>query len=239
MTNLSERDWQLLNGYHDGELPAPQRAALEERLRREPALAEALAGLRTLSAELKALPSAPPRPALPRVLHSPWRRIAAGGMLAASLALGLLLAFPRPDNPAMALHAAFVAQDFPVDETMLLRAATTPDLPNLAPARLALVASRRIEGGSAAHYAGLNGCRLTFFDTSAPVELSPEAGLRTATWQSETRHLAIVAQGMDPERFRAITTYLMQLTRHADPPDTRLALADATRRTNSCRQGKA
>ncbi len=237
MTELSEQDWLLVNGYHDGELPEPQRASFEERLRREPALAEALAGLRELSRGLGALraPAAPPPPAA-NAPRAHWRWLAAGA-LAAALAVAVLLPALRPgDNSAMALHAAFVAQDFAVDESMLSPAATvrTAGLPDLGAARLALVASREIEGGTAAHYAGVNGCRLTFFDTAEPVALSAAEDVRTAAWQNDTRYFAIVAGGMDRDRFHAITTYLMQLTQQGRETDTRLALLDATRKATSC-----
>ena len=236
MKELSEQDWQLVNGYHDGELPDSQRAAFEERLRREPALAEALACLRELSSRLGTLrPPAIASPVAANAARPPWRWLAAGA-LAASLAVAVLFATMRPDNSAMALHAAFVAQDFAVEESMLSPAAAvrTAGLPDLGAARLALVASREIEGGTAAHYAGVNGCRLTFFDTAAPVTLTADEDVRTASWQNDTRYFAVVAGGMDRDRFHAITTYLMQLTQKGDEPDTRLALLDATRKATSC-----
>ncbi len=236
MKELSEQDWQLVNGYHDGELPDAQRAAFEERLAREPALAEALACLRELSSGLGTLrPPAIAAPVAANAARPPWRWLAAGA-LAASVALAVLLFALRPDSSAMALHAAFAAQDFAVDEAMLTRAAAERQagLPDLGAARLALVASREIEGGIAAHYAGVNGCRLTFFDTAAPVALTADENLRTASWQNDTRYFAAVADGMDPDRFHAITTYLMQLTQQRAEPETRLALLDATRKATSC-----
>ena len=245
MKALSEQDWQLVNGYHDGELPEPQRTVFEQRLQREPALAEALACLRDMSSGLGRLHPAPPQPAVPAPdaagssARPPWLWLAAG-TLAASLAVAVAVTVAlftlRPDNSAMALHAAFAEQDYTVDESMLRRnvAARRAGLPDLGAARLALVARRRIEGGIAAHYAGVNDCRLTFIISDTPVPLPSAEGVRSASWLNDTRAYAVIADGMDLDRFRAIIAYLMQLTQQGTAPDTRLALMDATRKATSC-----
>ena len=55
MSTLSETDWQLLNAYHDDELPAVERSAFARRLQDEPALAAELQELQAQSAKLKSL----------------------------------------------------------------------------------------------------------------------------------------------------------------------------------------
>lgn len=238
MTKLSEEDWLLVNGYHDGELPAPRRAAFEARLAREPALSEALERVRELSSGLGAmrplLSPSPPAAAAPR---RPWLRIAGGTALAASLALALLVGPWRDgDSLARTVHAAFVAQSFPVDEARLAQASELRQdgLPDLVAARLALVSTRDIATGTAAHYAGVNNCRLTFFDTDSPIALDASSDLRMAAWHNGQRYYAILAEGMDPDRFQAITTYLIETTRKKAEQRTRMALLEATREATSC-----
>ena len=59
MAELSPRDWEALSAYLDGRLSPRERARLEARLAREPALRQRLAELRALRAALRDLP--PPR----------------------------------------------------------------------------------------------------------------------------------------------------------------------------------
>ena len=237
MTELNEEDWLLVNGYHDNELPAARRAAFAVRLRREPALAEALAQLQALSGGLgKLRPTA--ASALPAA-RRPWGRISAGA-LAAALAVALLVGLRDPADPAGAparqVHAGFAEQEFSVDPARFSRvSAPRPDgLPDLGPARLALVSRRDVAGGVAAHYAGVNDCRLTFFDTEAPLSLEASDALRMAAWHNGRRYFTILAEGMDPDRFQAIATYLIGATGQGAAPGTRMALLDATRKATSC-----
>lgn len=50
---IDNNSWILLNSYHDGELSPVETLAMEERLRREPALAKSLANLQRLSKRAK------------------------------------------------------------------------------------------------------------------------------------------------------------------------------------------
>src|SRR4051794_18324183 len=60
--HMNDADLELLSAYIDNQLATGERAALEERLRREPALRAALGELRTTVGLLRELePLAPPR----------------------------------------------------------------------------------------------------------------------------------------------------------------------------------
>ncbi len=247
-SELSDRDWVLVNGYHDGELSGSERAAFEARLAREPALAEALSAMRDLSAGLE--PLRRQMQAQRRGLNVSglnvtggdvsgrrWPVFALGSLAAGLAAVVLVLALMRPGElEPVAVHEAFVAQSFAVDESQFapVMASASMTRPDLGSARLALVSSREIPGGSAAHYAGINNCRLTFFATDAPLALRAGARLRSASWQAGRRHYAVVANGMDMARFQAIAAYLEQTTRARAGDDSRLALLDVTRRASSC-----
>lgn len=55
MNELNEKDWELVNAYHDGESGDAERRALESRLSSEPLLEEALMDVSSVSASLGAL----------------------------------------------------------------------------------------------------------------------------------------------------------------------------------------
>ena len=71
MHGLSDKDWEALSAYHDGELSAPARAALEARLAQEPALARALAEITGLSDGLRRLHPVPQPAAVAEALTPP------------------------------------------------------------------------------------------------------------------------------------------------------------------------
>ncbi|MFG6543359.1 hypothetical protein ACGYJ7_20310, partial [Sulfitobacter sp. M22298] len=55
MNELNEKDWELINAYHDGELGDAERRTLELRLASEPLLEEALKDVSNVSVSLAAL----------------------------------------------------------------------------------------------------------------------------------------------------------------------------------------
>jgi len=223
MSDLNERDWELVNAYHDGELAPAAAQRLEDRLASEPALSEALESLRDVSASLGAL-----RPA---VLATPvtappaeagndnWRpaRWLAGGAVAAALAFAVILGPGLVAKPSVFdIHADLVGQSFSVDEAdlRLTAAETGIATPDLASANLTPVSFRAIEGGSVTHYAGRNGCRLSYFRGAFPMgDDGLSEGNQLATWatDSDVQHM-IVATRMDPAKFDAIAAYLKLVT---------------------------
>jgi len=220
-----------------------ERAAFERRLQREPALDAALRDLRQVSRDVKSL-HAPPRAAQPRVTAWPDRSRAAspawwlGAGIAATLALALLWGGARPGpERLMDLHRAYVAQDFDVLRETLRSVGlpATADQPDLSRARLTPVALRVLGDGTLAHYAGRNGCRLSYYRGQTAAVLQVGADIQTSVWATRDgiRH-AVIATGMDPQRFAAIARFLQQTTRDAAREGTGARMARATERAAPC-----
>ena len=245
MSGLNERDWELVNAFHDGELGAAERRALETRLGQEPALKAALDSVREISGSLGAL-----RPALaethpatrassPAKRNSQAARWWIGGAVAAGLALAIVLGsnqFTR-ETP-YDIHRELAAESFGVDAANVRRAATVSGIgiPDLAAANLAPVAFRTFEDGSVTHYAGANGCRLTYFRARDGLDAMPRPdGFLSASWTtSDGLHHEAIATGMDQTKFDAIAAYLDLVTRQETNGEVVAALSEATRAAGPC-----
>lgn len=234
MTEVSDQDWMQVNAYHDGEMLSRDRSAFEKRLQSEPELAAALDSVRDVGRSL-----GPLRPQLDAaekghdLVLSRWKW-AAGGALAASILVAAFGVLPDKGTGASQIHAAFLDQTFVVESGDLHLAASGSTFPNLGAANLTFVAARETDVGTAAHYAGRNGCRLTFLTMSEPIRMSSKQGMQIQQWSFGQRHFAILASGMDTGKFAAIGDLLMEETRKAAQPDTVLALRDATEAANRC-----
>jgi hypothetical protein len=241
MELISQDDWDSLNAYSDGELPAAEAHLLETRLQTEPALQNALEQIQGVGSALKALrPEAGSAPAQSRKSMWSYRYIA----IAASIALVLVFAgqsfwghktILSPSD----LHQAFLQQSFNVSQADIQRVNITSDVPDLATANLALVADVT-EGNAtrALHYAGRNGCRLTL--TIAKVDLpnvkaTPE--LLLASWSVTSVHYTLLATGMDGNRFAAITEFVRVYSEQQNRPATIMAMRDATETAVPCTIG--
>ncbi|MEO1138097.1 MAG: hypothetical protein AAFW87_01460 [Pseudomonadota bacterium] len=238
MSELNERDWELVNAYHDGELGNDEARAFEARLNANPALAEALESVTSVSTSLGALRPARAdqtgRPALPANDTSrlaKWRPyMAAAAALAIAVFLGpTLLAKPT----LMDIHTDLANQAVTDGGTTLVLQVSSDNLsdaPDLSYANLTPVASRHLEQGSVTHYAGQNGCRLSFFRGVPALSANdvPDA-VQLAAWNTgvDTRHL-IVATGMDRDKFDAIASYLKLLTRQEETETVLASVAKAT-----------
>lgn len=223
MSGLSEQDWELVNAYHDGALTESQARAFGERLAAEPELAAALASVQEISQSLSAL-----RPALTTATTAPEVVVSAnknrrparwlvGGALAAALAVAMFWSVQQADTPtAFDLHQDLAGQNFAVTFPDLHRA-TAQDLygaPDLASANLTPVAFKALQDGSVTHYAGRNGCRLSYFLGAAAGDTGPlptEAQSIAWTTTPGTRHM-IIATGMDRAKFDAIAAFLKLAT---------------------------
>lgn len=238
---LSEDDLVLVGAFHDGELDPADAARIRDRLAREPELREALAGIREVSAALKALrpgvaPLAEPAPRPAR-----HRKLAMAAAVAAAVALGGLvfgLRAPAPGTP-LRWHEHFVAQSYTTDGRLdpVPVSKWIGQEPDLASANLTLVdVAREGPRDLFLHYSGVNGCRLTFSITALPATLSalPPA-LLVETWSDGELNYSVLAIGMDRGRFRAIAELLRGETRD-EPPGTQLfaAVRDATRQGAPC-----
>jgi ferric-dicitrate binding protein FerR (iron transport regulator) len=192
---------QRLHAYLDGELPGPERAALERDLDGAPALRARLEELRGLHAELRELYTAESReagpalarlrlPAPPRSARLPWLLVplaAAAGLVAGLLLRGTAPA-PVPVRPSFAAVATLATGPFLIDDgTGAPRAARageflTPGARVTAPSgvRVALVLSDgsevRLDRESALQLAGER--RIELFSGRAWSRVVPGAPFR-------------------------------------------------------------
>lgn len=249
MNKLNDHDWELVNAYHDGELSTVDRATLERRRADEPALAAALADIRQVSAALRQM-----RPALaPAPARAPQFRLR--GMflvplaLAASVAAALFVASAlfstrpgAPETPAQ-WHARFLRQEYSapvVERLQTVRLFGLEGVPDLSAASLALVDQRLgADGALALHYSGQSGCRLTLTAGFLPGTLAVgDADELSHFWSvgpvNYQVNFMVLATGMDPARFAAISDYVQQLTEQAAAPELIMAMRIATDKAVPC-----
>ncbi len=242
---IADADWELLNAWHDGELPPDQATAFKQRLSAEPHLAAAARELHAASGALAGL-----RPALPGLVgETPvsqterrprhrsvvaWSTAAAASVL---LVVGIYLAGIWSPATLADVHADFLAQDFAASDIGAVRAVANVEaggMPDLRAANLTLVAAAETEALRVAHYAGRNGCRLTFAAGVPPIDMGASPGAQTVSWTVDDHAFALMATGMDHGKFQAITAYLQQVTIMQARPDTVLAVREATENAVPC-----
>lgn len=244
MNELSDADWELVNAYHDGELGEADMLSLKSRIECEPALARALADIRSASASLAAvrpdiqhvLSDAVPAPA--NSTRKPIKSIAFGAVaavIALAVALGSTLFAPPT---ALEIHTELSAQKYMLDRTdlRLVTANIEDGVPDLTNANLTPVVLRRIDGGQVAHYVGRNGCRLSYFsgDFRLP-DTKQFPGQQVEMWTTSDSMLHMtMASGMDQSRFDAIVTYLKLATRQVSTGAVSAAVSDATKAATPC-----
>ncbi|MBD13519.1 MAG: hypothetical protein CMN18_12475 [Roseovarius sp.] len=244
MNELNERDSELVNAYHDGELGDAERRALETRIASEPLLEEALRDVSNISDSLGALRPATLQilslqPEVPANQNTRPARWLIGGAVAAAIALAVAVGpqgFKAPS--AFDIHADFAAQPFAIETTDLRAVAVGQDFdaPDLAGANLTVVAMQNLDDGLAVHYAGRNACRLSYFrGVVALAEQSPGTEHQVAAWSTsnDVRHM-IVATGMDQDKFDAIAAYLKLTTRQQDADQMLASLTETAVGAERC-----
>ncbi|KIC36663.1 hypothetical protein RA27_21880 [Ruegeria sp. ANG-R] len=244
MNELNEKDWELINAYNDGELGDTERRALKARISSEPLLEEALREVSSVSASLGALRpdtqqiSSMQQEAPANQITRPTRRLI-GGAVAAAIALAIAVGPQFFETPsAFDIHADYAAQSFAVETGNTRAVATGQNInaPDLASANLTAVAMKAVNDGHVTHYAGRNGCRLTYFrGTFAPGEQDPSTGMQVAEWSTTNNmwHM-IVATGMDLDKFDAIAAYLKVTSRQQASEQMMASLAEATTNATRC-----
>ena len=238
---VNKTDWVLLNAYADGELPREEAERMASRLAADPGLAAELERLRRLRRSLAVLRA---RPVAAR------RRAVPMAALAASVAGLLLLGWTMQEGDPLlpdaagvaAIHDRFSAEQYdvaggalPVGEAGV--AFSGIRAPDLSSSNLTLVAHRRVgpEGGEgvAWHYRGRRGCRITLVAGPPAAEAATLALARR--WMVGEIPLALVAEGMDPDRFAAIAAFAEARTREAQESDAlRVAVVDRTAEAAPC-----
>lgn len=235
MMGLSNEDWETVNAYHDGELSPNASAVFERRLEREPSLVAELARigqlratLRELGDNLKQLPAEPAsRPAGRR------RKWVTGGALAAGLAMATYIGSGIPPGPAE-IHAAFSTETYRVPRQISgMQPVVSPATPDLRLIDLVLVGQKTLPQGTAAHYLGQNGCRLTLFAGEGPFDPPSDQDIQTAAWRSKGQSFLLLANGMDQRRFTAVAGYL-RVGEGRQTIAARSAVREAVSSTGSC-----
>lgn len=212
MRDIAEQDWDQLNAYYDGEMDPRDAVVFEQRLLTDPDLAEALACLGQMTQGLQAMhPIDDPEPVKAAPKRTPAWLL--GGLLAASVALGVVVWSQSGGISAQQIHQEFAAQPLDAKSVTLVAAQSRLGFPDLTISNLRLVSSRDMEIGSAAHYAGRNGCRLTLLRMKTPVSgLVSDDAMQVRQWAAQDQHFALIATGMDHSRFEAIADYLAAQT---------------------------
>lgn len=240
---ITDRDWDLLSAYADGELDDAARRSLESRLVAE---AELSAELDRIRRSKKVLQEMRPLPGTARgARRSPiGLAVAASILLVIGLAAGgvwLQAGKGRGFDP----HATFAAKSYVLDGRAPLHFAAGSALgfsaaPNLSGSNLVLVDVRvqvSDAGESVAmHYRGYRGCRLTLI--AEPVALpsgEPASQPLVREWASTRARFRLVADTMDPQRFAAIADFAEAQVRLLEERERlRVAMADATAAAAPC-----
>lgn len=240
---ITDKDWDLLSAYADGELDDAVRCNLEARLAAESELAAELERIRRSKRVLQEMR---PRPGTsPRVRSGPiGLAVAASVLLVIGLAAGGVWLRAGP-GPGFDPHAAFAAKSYVLDGRSSLHFAAGSALgfavaPNLSASNLVLVdvRVRESEAGEsvAMHYRGYGGCRLTLIAEPAglPARETPtHAMLRD--WTTAKARFRLVADMMDQLRFDAIADFAeAQVQLLEDRERLRVAMADATAIATPC-----
>ena len=244
--DLSEADQILVNAFHDDELDAKSRKEFRLRLDREPALQRALREVAEVSGALRSLRPTTIQNIPEATVKKPARLakvlLAAAAVFAAAFVASTVVLKQTGDtasyDPAD-WHNQFVANNYP-----RRRAGTPPvaetwfgALPDLSSARLTLVDAAGEAGNEMyLHYSGINGCRLTLgVHRTEPATPATGDGLLVTKWTANDLYYSLIAVGMDPNRFRAITDLLMETGENGGPGDEMmLAVREATQTAVPC-----
>ena len=236
---VSDPDWALLNAFVDGELPRHEASKLAARLDAEPALSAEYRRLRVLKGDLSRLGA-------DRARGRSWIVPAAAAAVACLLLLGWIgfaggLWWQPQTLTVEAVHRDFSAQNYdaeggPVPLPSAGAVFAGIRAPDLSSSNLTLVALRRLgdDGeGAAWHYRGRRGCRITL--VAGPVAAEPGPFALARRWRAGGTDLAIVAEGMDPDRFTAIADLAEARTRGlGDGERLRVAVLERTATAAPC-----
>lgn len=241
--SIDEKDWDLLSAYHDGALDRREAIELGRRLRSEPALAASLSDMHAMSGALKGL-----RPELQKPVrtHGGLRSRSAPYLLAASIAFGAVgvgsLWMNRAATPVGPAdwHATFLERSYATDRPRKATRAGAfafSGIPDLSATNLVLVdVADAGASGIALHYSGPNGCRVTLsaFPASLATASLPADSL-AHRWSVGASDYVLLATGMDPARFAAISVFVEELTRQGRERErTVIAMRDATENAVPC-----
>ena len=258
MKELSEKDFEHLNALADGELSGSRATRLRQRLQAEPQLQAAYDEIRQVKRKLGNLSfdgaanTPPPKATVGKPNWQPLAMAASVAVIAAFSAF-LVFSFGNSDTAptgVVAWHQHLSAKEYVVTREqgpLFVSLGTAGDVPvpDLAASKLYVVDTRVLGADpqtqrAVMHYRGLRGCRLTLWYATAGNEpvAWPTPGAETAFrhWSAGKGHFALIANGMDRQRFAAIADYVEVLTRLNADRDTpaRTAMAKAYERSERC-----
>lgn len=236
MARLSDKDWELVNAFHDGELSAKDAKAFQKRVRQDADLAAALADISRASASLKPLRPDTTQPQHRAVLK---KGVVLAGALAACIAVFAFadLSSTTPPLTPLDLHLSLQERAFAVTTADIRNVAVASQMGvhDLSGANLTPVFAKDIEQGHLAHYAGVNGCRLSYFKGEGTFELPSGIAAQAIAWTTtDGAHHAIIATGMDFGKFDAIAAYLQHITHDLAQQTVYAALQNATENAMPC-----
>ncbi|NRA89008.1 MAG: hypothetical protein HRU28_16850 [Rhizobiales bacterium] len=241
MKYISQEDWEALNAYSDGELPAADMIVLKARLKNEPALQETLVQIQDIGSALKII-----RPKLDSEAMQAQKPKQIFGYFAIAVSVAIVFVFVeqvifgfRSVLTPLDQHQAFLQQEFSVSYLDIQQASARNGVPDLTVANLSLVANVADEDeNQSLHYAGRNGCRLTLTITknhSPNFSATPE--LLLASWSNASHHYVLLATGMDANKFVAISKYIRIHFNDPNRKNTILAMREATQTAVPCAVG--
>lgn len=209
-------EWERLNAFVDGEMPADERERLRTRARLDPLFAVQVAGLRHLKADLRA------GGRRSRMARRTQVAIAVAATCLASIVLGAAwigrgsVSGMRADPTlAVATLADILAGGSNGEAPQAVSLAVF----DLSPAGFRLLSVVAPAGvGPILVYEGLHGCRIGLMTGAAaptPQRLAAR-DMEARTWVAGTRRFTLVANRMDPDRFAHMADGLELLTRGGD-----------------------
>lgn len=238
---VSDEDWERLSAYHDGELSPKDARKFKARLACEAELASALMRLRETSHSLAAMRPVPidevqfQAPVASTASRLGWL---AGGALAACVIIAVAMISSGSNRATLLnIHSAYLGEPFTVTGTDLRATSitATPEMPDLAGGNLRAVAVSSFHAGTVAHYAGRNGCRLSYFRGRGSLDLPTATGAQTYGWSTRDGfHHAIIATRMDVQKFSAISAYLQKETQHQSLDKVYASMQNATKNAAPC-----
>lgn len=260
-----DAEWERLSAYVDGELPADEAAEIAARLVLDRELAAQVAALTRLKAEIKnayappPLPvSAPARPASSRGGRLQWIAAAAAVAALAFLWWPGTGGGPAPQDgwlkPAIERHAewrATVGRGDRIDVSAASPALGLGDLgrnaqvldfsdAGLQVSRIEFVRQNGLAAALHVGYVGSRGCRVSLWIGRATGSLEPVSGrfggIDVVAWRVDDLAYALLASGMDGERFQLIARSAREATMRHRPldPDTRVALQTSRDSSTPC-----
>lgn len=224
---ISNEDFEKLNAFLDGELPAEEMIVFKNRIASDTELEREKQTLLSLKASMEKLRPVVQQTANDETVSSGStlrRNLVAAVLLAAIIGVGAFMIGPSFKNGNLSpasLHAELSEKNYDINNNKFsIRVSASslnlPNIPDLTPSSLTLadISSTKIGNAEAVamHYRGKRGCRLTFVavsgfykDTSflAPIDRN----LLQEQWVKDGTQFYLFASGMDKNRFASIASY--------------------------------